>query len=151
MALASGLTLSAGGAPLPGQQADSDTVTVFVASRTLPRGIALQESDMVRDVRVIRRGAPRAPAHVGWVTRRVVRAGEVLAGPAVVPPPAIVPGQPVQFVLERGGVTISVPGTAAVTASIGDTVVVRLGALRRATGIVTGPTTVMALSQERDR
>lgn len=135
------------GSRLHAQRIERDSAEVRVATRTLPRGAALQQTDMATAVRLVRRGSAegRVP-QVGWITRRVIRAGEVLAAPAVTPPPTIALGASVDFIVTRGGIQISLPATAAFSATLGDTVAVRLGSQRRATGIVAGPARVIALN-----
>ena len=81
----------------------------------------------------------------GWVTHRVIRVGEAIAPPAVTPPPTIALGQSVDFVVSHGGVEISLRATAMYSATVGDTVAVRLATHQRATGIVAGPSRIVAL------
>lgn len=135
------------GTRLHAQRIERDSAEVPVAARALPRGTVLQPADMVTSVRLVRRGgAGSLGPQAGWVTRRVIRAGEILAAPAVVPPPTIALGERVDFIVMRGGIQISLPATAAFAATLGDTVAVRLRSHIRATGIVAGPARVIALN-----
>ncbi|MEP7347464.1 MAG: flagellar basal body P-ring formation chaperone FlgA [Gemmatimonadaceae bacterium] len=123
-----------------------DSSMVLVASRLLQRGAVLQPSDLTQEMRLTRKGMiPSVAPAAGWVTRRVIRAGEVLTAPAVTPPPMIAIGQNVDFVVARGGMELSLPATAMFSATLGDTVAVRLVSQRRTTGIVVGPARVVAL------
>jgi flagella basal body P-ring formation protein FlgA len=88
---------------------------------------------------------------VGWETRRIVRAGEVVASPAVSAPPLVLAGQPVRLEWERGGVQVSVVGIALNSARRGETVRARLEERpARLTGTVTAPgTAVLAAGEVR--
>jgi len=135
------------GSRLHAQRIERDSTEVRVATRTLRRGAVLQSTDMATTVRLVRRGnTDRQVPQAGWVTRRVIRAGEILAAPAVTPPPTIALGASVDFIVMRGGIQISLPATAAFSATLGDTIAVRLDSQRRATGIVAGPARVIALN-----
>lgn len=124
---------------------------IAVAARRIPRGVSLRAEDM-------RGGAPddevppaRDPrqAQPGWVTRRVVQAGEPLREPAVAPPPLVRAGAPVRFEVVEDGFHLAFDGHAVAAASFGDTVAVRLGPKRRLIGVVAGPARVVALSPRR--
>src|SRR5690606_18092663 len=71
--------------------------TVLVARRELARGTVLAAGDVDTVVTAAaspaRRDAERPAA--GWIVRRLVRAGEPLRAPAVVPPPLVASGSPV--------------------------------------------------------
>jgi flagella basal body P-ring formation protein FlgA len=140
------------GARVHAQNVAGDSTMVLVASRTLPRGVVLRPADLTLEMRVVRHStiAARTPA-AGWITRRVIRVGEVIAAPAVMPAPTIAVGQDVRFVVSRGGVELSLPATAMFSATLGDTVAVRLATQRRATGIVAGPARVVALDPRTDK
>lgn len=139
-------------ARLRAQTVPHDSAQVLVATRTLPRGTVLHAADLTPETRVLRRSATTsATPGPGWLTRRVIRAGEVVAAPAVTPPPTIALGQNVDFVVVHGGVELSLPATAIFSAALGDTVAVRLATQRRATGIVAGPARVVALDPRTDK
>lgn len=122
-----------------------DTAIVYVATRTLPRGTTLS----ARDFAPARHGT-RRPATValrpepGWITRRVIRAGEVLATPAVTPPPTVAAGAAVSYIIWRGRIELALAGVAMTSGARGDTILVRLDTHRRVTGVVAGPTRVIA-------
>lgn len=152
-------------APLPAQQLppsqESATVgarenraaaLVRVAARQLPRGTVLTDRDMV-----VAPDSPSAtvaldgtPVSAGWVTRRMVRAGEALRAPAVAPAPLFSANRPVRFVVKRDGIQMSIDGVALIAASLGDTIPVRLGAKRRMMGVVSGLDEVVALDSLRN-
>ncbi|HEY0970386.1 MAG TPA: flagellar basal body P-ring formation chaperone FlgA [Gemmatimonadales bacterium] len=115
--------------------------TVLVAKRDLPRGVAITVTDV--DVVVTASASTRARGGerpgLGWVTRRVVRAGEALRPPTVAPPPVVHAGGPVTVVWIVDGIRVTREGTALGTALAGERVVVRVDAQRRVTGTVTGP------------
>ena len=113
-----------------------------VATRRLPRGTVLRESDISVARAVIRGPVPATRA--GWITRRVVQPGEVLGPPAVAPAPLLSAGQTVQYIMVRQGLRLSMPGRVTAAAELGDVVSVRLGANRRVQGIVTGTGQVSA-------
>lgn len=134
-------------------QAQQDTVAVYVAARSLPRGATLTARDIAPVPRTTRRPSVQATRpEPGWITRRVIHAGEVLASPAVIPPPTIPAGSNVRFVVTRGGIELAVPAVALTAASAGEPISVRLTTppQRRATGIVAGPARVIAPTDIRD-
>lgn len=112
-----------------------------VAARSIPRGAELVADDIAP-------GSDSVMARLGWIARRVIRAGEVLREPAVEPPPLIRAGQPVQYQVTVNGISVSMTGTALSDASLGQEVVVRLDPKRRLSGIVTGRGVVV---QQRKR
>lgn len=112
-----------------GQVAGNDSLPV--AARSIPRGAELVAEDIAP-------GTDSATARLGWIARRVIRAGEVLREPAVVPPPLIRAGQAVQYRVTVNGISVSLAGTALSDASLGDEVMVRVDARRRMQGVVTG-------------
>ena len=112
--------------------------TVLVARHDLARGHALTAADV--DTVVVDAPAARATtarAEPGWITRRVVRAGEPLRAPALEPPPLVSSGAAVTLVWETNGLRLTRQGTALGDARRGDRVAVRVDATRRFTGVVT--------------
>lgn len=109
---------------------------IAVAARPLARGATLTAEDItfVPAGEAARSDTAVAP---GWIARRVIRAGEPLRRPAVVPPRAVRPGQPVDVTVVAGAVRITVAGKAVDGGSPGDTVTVRLDSSRRLTGVIT--------------
>lgn len=127
LALALGVALAAAGD------------TVLVARHDLARGVALTAADIDTVVAV---HAPRPASDTlvpieGWLTRRVIRAGEPLRAPAVEPPPLIARGARVTVVWETAGLRVTRDGTAVGAAHRGERVVVRVDGARRLTGVAT--------------
>lgn len=126
--------------------------SVPVATRQLARGTVLSASDMSMEGVAPLHGRERDALIVapGWVTRRLVRAGEPLRPPAVAPAPLVAAGSAVRLVIRGEAFRMSVDGVAAVAASLGDTIPVRLGAGRRVRGVITGPAEVVAVDSQRN-
>ena len=101
-----------------------------VAARDLPRGHVVTGADMEVGART-EWGEPRegraGGVAAGWVTRRVVSAGEPLVAPAVEPPLVIRSGDTVRVAVRRGQASIEVRGVAAAGGRVGDRVPVRVG------------------------
>ncbi len=119
----------------------------IVAARDLPRNHVLLAADLeiVSDSAGRMRGttAVAAMPEAGWITRRVVRAGEPLRTPAVAPPPAVTVGDTVTVVWTMSdGIRVTRAGVALGSAMSGEPVLVRIGALRRLRTIAVGPSTV---------
>jgi flagella basal body P-ring formation protein FlgA len=113
--------------------------TETVAAHDLARGLTLADADLSFSTSVQWR-APRRDeraVETGWITNRRVTTGEPLREPAVSPPPAVRPGDAIRVVWSAGGITISLPGTAAGQAAIGERVNVRAETGKRLSGIVT--------------
>jgi flagellar basal body P-ring formation protein FlgA len=128
---AAALLVGVGAAPLAAQGG------VPIAARDLPRGTVLSEADIAfRDAGGRRTGEA---AEAGWVTRRVVRAGEELRTPAVARPEAVRSGDEVTVRVRQGTVLLTLRGVAAAGAGIGETVWVRIGTGWRIQGVVAGP------------
>ena len=108
-----------------------------VAARRLERGVTLTEADIAQTVAVHWGGPQRdaAEAGAGWVTRRVIAAGEPLRPPAVAPPLLVNAGELVQVVARRGSVELTLRARAASSAAAGERVTVRTEAGRRLRGI----------------
>ncbi|HLV26685.1 MAG TPA: flagellar basal body P-ring formation chaperone FlgA [Gemmatimonadales bacterium] len=120
---------------------------VLVASRELPRGHVLEASDIAYAESRSRERAAEVTAgqlpEPGWITRRVVREGEILRVPTVVPPSLVARGDTVRVHWRVSGIEISRPGIALGEAALGELVQVRLGALQRVSAVATGPSTVL--------
>lgn len=106
------------------------------AARDIPRGTELAADDIV--------AAPGAASEsrVGWVARRLIRAGEALSVPSVAPPQVVRAGTDVTVRAESGGVVVTRPGTALTSGSLGERVRVRIDPQHIITGIVAAPATV---------
>jgi flagella basal body P-ring formation protein FlgA len=111
------------------------TAAVPVAARALDRGVALTRDDIAADAL-----PPVAADRItGWVTQRVVRAGEPLRAPAIAPAALVVAGTPVTVEAVTDGVRLTRAGTAMTAGALGATVRVRLDARRSVLAVVTGP------------
>jgi flagella basal body P-ring formation protein FlgA len=122
-----------------------------IATRKIARGTVLTRTDIAL-VRVLNWGPPSRTTtrcDAGWITRRVIMPDEVLREPAVAPPPLVAPGQTVDYIVARAGINLTIRGVAMGSAYMGDRVWVRLGATRRALGIVTGKARVAATDSLR--
>jgi flagella basal body P-ring formation protein FlgA len=124
---------------------------VMVASRSLPAGSRLTDGDLREEMRV-HWGVPAADSALtpgtGWEVRRLLAAGEVIAAPAVAPPPLVFAGQPVRMEWQRGGVEVSVVGIALNNARRGETVRARLEERpARLTGTVVAPGTAVLVAE----
>lgn len=146
--LALSLALAGGEAAAGGRPSGAAVDTVLVARHELARGVALTAADI--DTVVTARPPHRAPGALvpldGWLTRRVIRAGEPLRAPAVEPPPLIARGARVTVVWETAGLRVTREGTAVGAAHRGERVVVRVDGARRLTGVATDPGTVTVTS-----
>ncbi|MGH7742697.1 MAG: flagella basal body P-ring formation protein FlgA, partial [Candidatus Eiseniibacteriota bacterium] len=95
----------------------------------LAPGLSLGAGDLRRELRPHwgppAADPPPAPA-AGWVTRRSIGAGDIVAWPAALPPAAVRDGQSVEVRWERGGVRVSTRATALQAAAEGERVRVRL-------------------------
>lgn len=116
---------------------------VMVAARPLRAGTRIAAGDLVEEVRV-HWGAPAQDSTLtpmpGWEIRRPIATGEVVMAPAVLPPPLVVAGEPVELQWLSGGVQVSVVGIALNSASQGETVRARIEERpARLTGTVTAP------------
>ncbi len=127
------LALLAAGLALP-RPAHAQAASGPRAARVLARGEALAAADIEAAP-----GDTLAPRLVGWTTRRMIAAGEVLRAPAVTPPAAVRAGDRVAVLWQQGGVALRLAGTAAADAALGTRVPVRVDARRRFEGVVTAP------------
>ncbi len=106
--------------------------TVAVAARDLPRGHALTPEDVAWSERVRPLSeAVGTPDPVGQVVERAMRAGELLAAPAVRPPLLVRGGEAVEAVFDEGAVRMSLRATALASAREGGHLHVRLETGRR--------------------
>lgn len=126
---------------------------VMVAARPLRSATRLASGDMREEVRV-HWGAPSPERALtpmpGWEIRREISTGEVVTVPAVVAPPLVVAGEPVQLEWQSGGVHVSVTGIALNSASRGEMVRARLEERpARLTGTVTAPGRAMLAGGKR--
>jgi flagella basal body P-ring formation protein FlgA len=109
-----------------------------VAARDIPRGVELTAADIAPDSAA----AVATASRIGWVTRRMMRAGETLSEPSVAPPQLVHAGASVTVRAEAGGVVVTRPGTALTSGSLGEHVRVRIDSQHIVTGIVAASATV---------
>lgn len=102
---------------------------VPVAARDLQRGATLRRED-------IDGGDGEGSGPVGWVTRRVIAAGEALREPAIMRPNLVRNGDVVQLVWKQGSVELRLVGRAMGSAARGERVQVRVDSRRRFVGVV---------------
>lgn len=144
-------------ADVPAQDRDSTascqgcpTFLAPVATRHLPRGTVLSESDLrVAHVasRVLQADLPVTIS--GWVTRRTIRAGELLRPPAIARRPLVPRGSTVDVAIRVGEIEVVTRGVAIRDAEMDDAVAVRLGPKRTVQGRVQGPGHVLLIDSLR--
>lgn len=144
----------AGSGPLRAQDtatcAACSQVMAPVATRHLPRGTVLSERDLTV-ARVVLRG-PQSDLPVaitGWVTRRAVRAGEVLRPPAIARRPLVPRGSVVDVAVRVGEVEVVTAGVVLRDGEMDDEVSIRLGPKRTVQGRVRGPGQVLLIDSQR--
>ena len=134
LTLAALIALSAGVA-----RAQDASRTVAVATRTLARGTVLSAADFVLRDTTLRGPADAMPVGEGWVTRRLIGAGEVLRIPAVERPHLVTANQPVEVEWSDRNVKLTLRGVATRNAALGERVPVRTGSGRRMEAVVVAP------------
>lgn len=112
---------------------------VAVAARAIPRGAVLAADDIEYRDTTLRVATDTNAIAPGWVTRRMINAGEVLRSPAVEPPQIVTANEPVLVEWVDGNVSLTVHGTAARNGSIGERVPVRTELGKRIEGTVVAP------------
>jgi flagella basal body P-ring formation protein FlgA len=111
-----------------------------IATRTIARGSVLTAADFeYRDSVALRAADDTTPVAAGWVTRRVISAGEVLRTPAVEPPQIVTANSPVQIEWKDQNISVSMRGTVTRNGAIGEHVTVRTEQGRRMEATVVGP------------
>lgn len=106
--------------PAAGQE--PGPAAVAIAARDLPRATVLERDD----VRFQGGAAEGESLRLGWVTRRVIRAGEVLEPPAIAPAAVVHAGEQVQAVWQEGPLQLRLLGRAMNSAAAGEQVRVRI-------------------------
>jgi flagella basal body P-ring formation protein FlgA len=124
-----------------------------VAARAIPRGAVLTALDIayasnarpdhplphsVAVLDSIPRPAIDDDSLVGWTTRRMIKAGEVLRAPAIIPPQLVKAGELVELQWHDGSILITAKGHATRSASAGERVSVRLASQQSVEGSVVG-------------
>ena len=118
----------------------AQTRRVAVATHQIARGATLSASDIELRDSTMRSGAAVDTNEVapGWVTRRVINAGEIMRAPAVEPPTLVTANQPVAVEWVDQNIRLTLRGTATRNAAIGSRVTVRMESGRRIDGTVVG-------------
>jgi len=119
--------------------AASRGVRVAIATHPLARGTVLTADDFTYRDTTLRAAPETNQIAAGWVTRRTINEGEVLRAPAVEPPIVVTANTPVDVEYSDGGVTLTIRGTAARNASLGERVPVRTELGKRVEGTVVAP------------
>ena len=112
---------------------------VAVATRTLPRGTVLSADDFAWRDTTLRGPSDTNTVSEGWVTRRLIGAGEVLRMPAIERPRAVLANQPVELEWRDGNVLLTLRGVATRNGALGERVSVRTGSGRRMEATVVAP------------
>jgi flagella basal body P-ring formation protein FlgA len=133
-ALVALLALSAGLA-----RAQQAARRVAVATRLLPRGAVLTADDIVYRDSTLRGPIDTSIVAAGWITRRLIGAGEVLRAPAVERPPIISANEPVVVEWADCNVLLTVRGIATRDAALGERVTVRTDLGHRVDARVVAP------------
>ena len=113
---------------------------VPVATHQIARGATLTADDIELRDSTMRSGGTIDTSDVapGWVTRRVINAGEILRGPAVEPPNLVTANQSVEVEWADQNIRLTLHGIATRNAPIGTRVTVRMDSGRRVDGTVVG-------------
>lgn len=120
------------------------TADALQAARDIPRGAVLEAAD-------IDAAGDEAKAILGWVTKRLIRVGEVLRPPAIAPAELIRSGDTVQLLWRDGDLEIRMTGRAMGSAAEGEAVLVRVDTQRRFEGIAEAPGVVRLDKLEKGR
>lgn len=115
-----------------------------LAARDLARGEVLAAADIVS-------GGEDVPVPVGWVTRRVVSAGQELRAPAIAPPKLVTAGETVQVLWRQGTLELRVRGRAMGSAAEGERVLVHVDSRRRLEGVAIAPRLIRVEPRELRR
>lgn len=120
-------------------QTREPTRRVAVATRTLARGTVITADDFVMRDTTVRGYVDTTTVGEGWVTRRLIGAGEVLRSPAVERPYAVTANQPVELEWQSSNVRLTLRGVATRNAALGERIPVRTDSGRRVEATVIAP------------
>ena len=116
--------------------------SVMVAKAPLRAGARIRRADVVTEERIVWSSpltASKVRPVVGWLVKRPIAVGEIIAPPGVTAPPLVTVGEKVKLTWKRGLITVTVEGTALGEAAMGEYVRVKLdGGRGHAKAIVTG-------------
>ena len=120
-------------------RAQESSRRVAVATHLLPRGTVLTAEDIVYRDSTIRGPIDTNTVAAGWITRRLIGAGEVLRAPAVERPALVSANSPVDVEWADRNVMLTLRGIATRNAALGERVPVRTGFGHRVDGTVIAP------------
>ena len=119
--------------------AQASVTRVPVAARSLARGTVIATTDIIYKDSAVRAAGDSSRVAPGWVTRRMIAAGEVLRAPAVEPPNVVLANQSVDVEWKEENIALTLRGIVTRNAGVGDRVTVRTESGRRFEGIVVAP------------
>jgi flagellar basal body P-ring formation protein FlgA len=117
----------------------ASTRKVAVATHAIARGVVLGMNDIEYRDSTVRVALDTSIVAPGWVTRRMIAAGEVLRAPAVEAPAVVSANQAVELEYTDQNVRLTIRGTATRRGSMGERVSVRTEQGRRMEGTVIAP------------
>jgi len=120
-------------------QNTAPTQRAAVATRLLPRGTVLTAADIEYRDTTVRGPIDTNVVAPGWVTRRLIGAGEILRMPAVERPALVSANQSVDVEFTDRNVTLTVRGVATRAASLGERIPVRTELGKRVEATVVAP------------
>jgi flagellar basal body P-ring formation protein FlgA len=120
------------------QLAQASIQRVAVATHAIARGAVLTAADVDYRDSTLHAAVDTSSVAPGWVTRRVIAAGEVLRAPAVEPPTMVTANQQVAVEWSDQNVHLSMRGIATRNASMGSRISVRMESGRRVEATVVG-------------
>ena len=115
------------------------TTRAAFATRLLPRGTVLTADDIVYRDTTLRGPVDTNHVSAGWVTRRLIGAGEVLRMPAVERPAMVSANEPVSVEWADRNVLLTVRGIVTRNAALGERVTVRTALGHRIDATVIAP------------
>jgi len=115
------------------------TMRAAIATRLLPRGTVLTSDDIVYRDTTVRGPIDTNRVAPGWVTRRLIGAGEVLRAPAVERPAMVSANEPVSVEWADRNVLLTIRGIVTRNAALGERVTVRTALGHRIDATVIAP------------
>lgn len=112
---------------------------IAFAAHAIPRGTVLAADDIEFRSATTAAATGRTEVSPGWVTRRMIAAGEVLRSPAVIAPQVVTANESVQVEWIDGNVRLTMRSVATRNAGVGDRVTVRTDSGKRMDALVIGP------------
>ena len=119
--------------------AQAPVMHVAIAARSLARGTVITTDDIVYKDSVVRAAGDSSRVAPGWVTRRMISAGELLRAPAVEPPNVVLANQSVDVEWKDENIALTLRGIVTRSGAVGDRVTVRTESGRRFEGTVVAP------------